>query len=270
MTIILKSLAKSLIPIYVIFCLTMFLMQRNLMYKPEKHILSPKQYGLENFKEINVVSEDGIALQTWFLESKNKNAPLLVYFHGNAQNISGHFELLNSFAQLSDYSILAINYRGYGRSGGKPSEKGLYKDGRAVLNYALKNLSKKQNDIVVYGISLGSAVAVKAATEFKNVRAVILQSPFTSMSNIAQEIYWYLPAKILTIDRFDSLGRIKKVKSPILLIHGNQDKLIPARHSEQLKNASKNAQLVILKDATHNDFDSKEIVKNVKNFVNQF
>jgi hypothetical protein len=207
----------------------LFATQRRLLYFPDTTLLAPQRYGLENAREVSLEADDGVSLTAWLLAPRS-GMPVIVYFHGNAANLGNRAE---RFALLggAGYGLLAPSYRGYGGSEGSPSEDGLYRDGRAALERAMREFPGAK--IVLYGESLGTGVATRMATEY-DVAAVILEAPYTSLAARAQEIYWWLPARLLVLDRFDNAGNIGKIGAPVAILHGERDDVVPVRHGRAL------------------------------------
>lgn len=264
---ILSSIIKLLI-IYAIICIIVFLLQRRLIYYPYKNIKEPVDYGLVNFKSVTLKTADNIKINAWYNEPLDTSKPIIIMFHGNAGNLSHRTELFKQFTENNNLNILAIDYRGYGKSNGSPSESGFYEDARASINYVLEK-GFKEKDIIFYGESIGCGVAVQMATEYKESKALILQSPFISLPKRAQEIYWYLPAKLLTIDRYNNLEKIKHIETPTLFFHGTKDNIVPDRHSEVLYNHSiaTKKDRILLEGQNHNDLNIYTLVEQTKIFL---
>ena len=212
----------------------LYLFQRQLLYFPDR--TRPELFGLEQLgvREVTLSTEDGLSLLSWYLPAR-PGQPVIAYFHGNGGHIGYRAERLLRFAR-EGYGVLMAEYRGYGGNLGAPSETGFYADGRAALAFLDRN-GVAPTRLVLYGESLGSGVAVKLAAEHQ-VAAVILEAPPTSVAEVAQCHFPYVPASRMVTDRFDSLSRIGKVKAPILLLHGERDRVVPVRYGRALFNAA--------------------------------
>jgi fermentation-respiration switch protein FrsA (DUF1100 family) len=179
--------------------------------------------NLPGLTTITVHTADGLALTAWF-KPPEPGKPTLLYLHGNAGNLIGRIARVRRFAQPG-WGELFLEYRGYGGNPGTPSEDGLNQDAVSALAYlATQNISSTR--VILYGESLGTGVAVRLATE-KPVAAVILDSPYTSIADVAQDRYWYLPAKALIKNRFELLARIDAIHAPLLVMQGDQDNVVP-------------------------------------------
>jgi hypothetical protein len=212
----------------------LFFFQRQLLYFPDK--TRPELAGLEQLgvREVVLATEDGLSLLSWYLPSR-PGRPVILYFHGNGGHIGYRVERLLRFAR-EGYGVLMLEYRGYGGNPGTPSESGFYADARAALDL-LEREAVPANRHVLYGESLGSGVAVQLAVQH-GVAALILEAPFTSVAEVAQCHFPYVPAARMVIDRFDSLSRIGRVKAPILVLHGERDRVVPVRFGRALFNAA--------------------------------
>ncbi|RDD63857.1 alpha/beta hydrolase [Ferruginivarius sediminum] len=204
--------------------------QRRLLYRGGGPAPDPAKAGLDGLRVIETKTSDGLVLRHWYIPGP-PGAPVVAVFHGNAGDIGGR---AGKYAPLAaaGFGLLLAEYRGFGGNPGKPSEQGLLADARAVLDW-LNAQDVPDARIAVYGESLGTGVAVAMAGE-RQVRATVLEAPFTSIADIAQAQYWYVPAKWLVRDRFDSLMRIERIQAPLLILHGGQDRTIPPRFGERL------------------------------------
>lgn len=251
--------------LYVGLVAFMAIFQRQLLYLPDKQIGTPEQYGLSGFAESFIKTIDGISLQAWYNPAKN-NMPSIVYFHGNASHMGNRAGIYSALAGKG-FGVLAISYRGYGKSEGKPNEQGLYIDGRTAISFLTENKKIPLSNIIIYGESLGTGVSVQMAKEH-SVGAVILQAPYTSVTGRAAEIYFFIPVKFIMFDHFDSLSKISQIKSPLLILHGEQDVTIPIRHGKtMLEAANSPKEAVFFHDVGHNNFDSTAIAINVLEFA---
>jgi len=178
---------------------------------------------LPGLTTVTLHTADGLNLIAWF-KPPAPGKPTLLYLHGNAGNLMGRVGRVQRFAQPG-WGELFLEYRGYGGNPGTPSEDGLNQDALSALAYlATQNIPSTR--VVLYGESLGTGVAVRLATE-KPVAAVILDSPYTSVADVAQERYWYLPAKELIKNRFELLSRIDDIHAPLLVLQGDEDNVVP-------------------------------------------
>ena len=212
----------------------LYLFQRQLLYFPDR--ARPELLGLEKLgvREVILTTEDGLSLLSWYLPAR-PGRPVIAYFHGNGGHIGYRVERLLRFAR-EGYGVLMLEYRGYGGNPGSPTEAGLYSDAQAALDF-LKHEGIASNRLVLYGESLGSGVAVALAVQHE-VGALILEAPPTSVAEVAQCHFPYVPASLMVIDRFDSLSRIARVRAPILVLHGESDRVVPIRFGRALLDAA--------------------------------
>jgi hypothetical protein len=190
--------------------------------------------------------------------------PVILYFHGNGGSLAYRVE---RFRRLIDAGIglVAVEYRGYGGLDGSPSEQGLIRDAEAAYSYAVAQYPPSQ--IVVWGESLGSGVAVALAAE-KAVGRLILEAPFTSALAIGESRYWYLPVRLLMRDQFRSDERIKKVTAPLIILHGVHDRVVPFSMGERLFDlANKPKHIVRFLDGGHEDLDQNGAFDAVGRFL---
>ena len=212
----------------------LFLFQRQLLYHPD-----PTRPGLARLEELGVresilSTEDGLSLLSWYLPGQ-LGRPVILYYHGNGGNIGHRVQRLLRFAR-EGYGVLMPEYRGYGGNPGTPTETGFYADARAGLGF-LEHEGVAPNRLVLYGESLGSGVAVELAAQHE-VAGLILEAPFTSVAEVAQSHFPYVPAARLVIDRFDSRSRIGRIRAPILVLHGERDRIVPVRFGHALFDAA--------------------------------
>jgi uncharacterized protein len=212
----------------------LYLFQRQLLYFPDK--ARPELFGLEQLgvRELTLTTEDGLSLLSWYLPAR-PGRPVIAYFHGNGGHIGYRAERLLRFAR-EGYGVLMAEYRGYGGNPGTPTEAGFCTDARAALDF-LDREAIPSNRLVLYGESLGSGVAVALAAEH-DIAALILEAPPTSVAEVAQCHFPFVPAARMVTDRFDSLSRIGRVKAPILVLHGERDRVVPVRYGRALLEAA--------------------------------
>ncbi len=208
----------------------LFFLQRRLLYHPGSIRPALADLAVLGVREIELTTEDGLTLFSWYLPPR-AGRPVIAYFHCHGGHIGYRAERLRRFAR-EGYGVLLAEYRGYAGNPGLPCEDGLFADGEAALDF-LAGAGIDPAEIVVWGESLGSGIAVYLAARHK-VAAVILEAPYTSVAAAAQRHYPFVPAALLVRDRFDSLSRVGRVTAPLLVLHGERDMVVPARHGRAL------------------------------------
>lgn len=252
---------------YGLLIASMYVFQRQLMYLPDTVIDTPERYGLEGFRDLRTKTADGMSVQLWYRPAAT-GRPTIIYFHGNAAHLGNRAGKFAAFA-AEGFGVLALSYRGYGKSEGSPSEAGLYDDARAAISFATKDLRLPLSRIMLFGESLGSGVAVHMATEYP-VGALILEAPYTSVVNRAAEIYFFAPVRWLIKDHYDSISKITKIKIPVLLFHGELDTTIPPAHGRALLGAvTAPKKAYFFPHIGHTDFDSGLISVHVLDFAKE-
>jgi uncharacterized protein len=211
--------------------LLLFIAQRVLMYHPSNIVPEPGLYGASDMQVVKIATPDGFNLHCWWKPPTRNDKTTFLYYHGNAGNIGDRAFKVRHFLDAG-YGVLLVGYRYNAETGGKPSEEGLYIDGQAAYDF-VRSHGVPAGRIIAYGESLGSGVATKIATT-NDVGAVVLEAPYTSIGDVAQTHYWYVPAKWLLRDRYDSLDRIDQLKVPLLILHGESDALIPVKFGRKL------------------------------------
>lgn len=237
--------------------------QRSLMYFPETVHTMPAQAGLPQAEEVPLVAADGVHISAWHVAAKD-GKPVILYFHGNGGALRYRVE---RFKKLTDDGIglVALEYRGYGGNPGNPSEHGLIADAEAAYAFAAAHYSA--NQIVAWGESLGTGVAVALAAE-KPVGRVILEAPFTSAAAVAALHYWYMPVRLLMKDQFRSDARIVKIKAPLLILHGVHDHVVPYTMGDRLfALANEPKHIVRFLDGGHEDLDANGALHAVGRFL---
>ena len=228
---------------YIAFALIVTLAQGKLIYP------APSGPGVDvpGFERITHTTEDGLDISAGY-GAADPGKPTIVYFHGNAADWQSSVVATDRLVPLG-YGVLAAEYRGYRGNPGSPSEEGLYRDGRAALAF-LAGQGVAPDDIVLIGNSIGSGTATQLATEI-DAKALVLISPFASLSRIVGEKIWGLPTGLLLRDRYDNIGKIASVSAPTLILHGDADTLIPDQHSRDLARAAAKSEVVIFPGAGH-------------------
>jgi fermentation-respiration switch protein FrsA (DUF1100 family) len=220
---ILKSIG-ILAGLYLLLLIGLFFSQRSLLYFPSHHYVSLGEANAnESFKELPVRTADGLDLKAWYAPATSKPFTF-VFFHGNGDCLASASGTADLYI-AAGYGFLVAEYRGYSGLPGKPTEAGLYADGRATID-ALVASGVKSENIILFGHSLGTGVAVQMAEEF-HIGGVVLLAPYTSIAEMAQVEYPYLPAKLLARDRFENEKKIRNIHVPLLVVNGTEDQLIP-------------------------------------------
>ncbi len=218
--------------IYGSICLLLFLFQGKLVFFPDPVMhRTPSDAGLD-FQEHQLRTSDGERIHAWWLPVDNNEAPTVLFFHGNAGNISQRIESLQIFHELGLNSLI-IDYRGYGLSTGKPDEQGTYLDAQAAYDYLRRDLGIASQRLIVFGRSLGGAVASWVASH-NDCAGVILESSFVSVPVLGQQVYPWLPVRWLSRIRYDNAARMAQLRCPVLIIHSRDDQLIPLWHGQRL------------------------------------
>ena len=258
---------SSIIIAYLLLLIFIYFYQRNLLYHPlENNYQNDKAQF--NYEEVFIKVDDKIKLKSWIIEKDLKKFKTLVFFHGNAGDLSNRIYKLNELNKL-EINILIISWRGFSGNDGFPTEQNLYKDAEAAIKW-LNSKEIQSNKIILYGESLGTGVAVEIGK--KNIfNSIILESPFTSMENAAKIYYPYLPVKLLLKDKYDSINKIKIIETPILIMHGMKDDIVPFSMGKELFNKANNPKYSYF---TSNDDHMMEfndqIMKTIKNFIYKY
>jgi len=253
---------------YLCVAALMFGCQRSFMYFPDPYLPPPGAAGLAQAEEVALHTEDGLELAAWFVPCKGAQYTAAV-FHGNAGSIV-HRGALAEVLVEAGCSVLLVEYRGYAGNSGFPHEAGLYKDARAAARFLESREDVDGTRVIYFGKSLGTGPATQLAVE-RPPAALVLDSPFTSMADVAAHHYWYLPARWLVRDRYDNLARIGKVKCPVLVIHGDRDRIVPIDQGRNLFDAAPEPKdLYVRRGADHNtpiEQDRKEYVAAVRRAI---
>ena len=224
--------------------------QARLLYFPVREIeATPADVGLA-FEMVSIDTEDGVRLSGWYVPAPGA-APVVLFCHGNAGNISHRLESIALFHRLG-LSVLIFDYRGYGDSEGKPDEQGTYRDARAAWRHLRELRGVAGDDIILFGRSLGAAVAAWLAAR-ERPRAVILESAFTSAASLGAEHYPWLPVDLLLRHRYDTLARMPEIRAPLLVVHSRDDEIVPFHHGRALFDAAAEPKRLLEIRGGHND-----------------
>lgn len=230
-------LAGAAVLAYLSVCGYMWNTQRQHIFEPEARLQSTPDRDGMRYEEVVIPSGSGAEhgeLHGWWIAAEQAHAPTLLYLHGNFRNIGHNVEHAMRLHSLG-YNLLLVDYRGYGKSsGGAPSEAKVYEDAEAAWNYLIRQRAVPPQQTIIYGHSLGGAIAVDLAVRHPEAAGLIAESTFTSMIAMAERDYGYLPIDWILNQRFDTLDKIGKLKIPVLFIHGTWDEKIPYQMSQQL------------------------------------
>jgi len=235
---------------YIILAGLLFIFQSHYVYYPERILVAdPGSIGL-NFENVSFETSDRIELSGWFIPCAGASGVIL-FCHGNAGNISHRLESVQQFHRLG-LDVFIFDYRGYGQSKGKPTEQGTYKDAEAAWRYLIETRQMNPDQIVVFGRSLGGAIASWLA-QTHPPRALILESTFTSLPDIAATLYPYLPVRWLSRFKYDTAEYLGRVDCPVLIVHSRDDEIMPFEHGRQLFEAAKEPKRFLEISGTHNE-----------------
>jgi len=270
----LPVIAQTLVAIAVAYAAVValvFVIQPKLVYFPNigrEVTATPRAVGLD-FEPVEIRTEDGERLDAWWVPAAEPRGTVLL-FHGNAGNISHRLDYLLMFHRLR-HSTLIVDYRGYGRSTGTPSEEGTYRDAAAAWRWLTATRGVLPGEIVVYGESLGAAVASWLAAR-EAPRALVLASTFTSVNDLGAEVYPFLPVRLISRFRYDNLANLKAVRAPVLVVHSRGDDIVPYAHGRALYAAASEPKSFLELAGGHNDgfvFMRPEWVAALEAFLDQ-
>jgi len=257
----------SLFVILVLLMVALWALQPKLVYYPDKTIIvEPSSAGLK-FENVFLDTSDGLKIHGWFIPNE-KSKKVLLFCHGNGGNISGRIGIIREFFDLG-LSVFIFDYRGYGKSEGKPSEKGTYRDVDAAWKWLTETKKYSKDNIYVIGRSLGGAVSLYI-TEKEKPAKLILDSTFLSVNDMAKKMFPFLPVSLIPFYKYSNKTRIKSIDCPVLIIHSPDDNIIPYSHGKRLFELAKEPKTFLEIRGSHNNgfFESQEqYMKSVKEFL---
>jgi uncharacterized protein len=228
----------------------MSLFQPSFVFFPSREIMAtPTQAGLV-YEPIEIRAEDGVRLSGWYVPAAEARSTVL-FLHGNAGNISHRLMALHSLHGLG-LAVLILDYRGYGESSGSPSEEGTYRDALAAWDYLTTTRGIAADRVVLFGESLGGAVATWLATR-ERPAGLVLESTFTTMRELAGHVYPFFPARLLLRTDYPTIERLSRVRCPVLVIHSRDDEIVPFEHGERLFAAAPGHKQFVKRQGGHND-----------------
>lgn len=261
------SFITTILTLLLLWNIFIYLLQPGMIYFPIKDLDStPRQWGLA-YEDVFVETEDGLNLNAWFIPHPSAKKTIL-FFHGNAGNISHRRESIEIFHKLN-LNVLIFDYRGYGKSEGKPSEQGTYRDAWALWRYLVKTRGIEPRNIILFGRSLGGSVATKLATEVKPA-GLIVESTFSSARDMADVVMPLLSRVAVLRFKYDTVNYISKVDCPVLVVHSKQDDIIPYRLGLKVFEAAKEPKTHLPIRGGHNDgfyVSGSSYVGGLRNFL---
>jgi len=237
---------------YVLLVVVVYFMQSRMLYLPgvsgRTLTVTPTDVGMD-YQDVFIETTDGVTLHGWFVAGRSSQ--VLLFFHGNAGNISHRLDSIRQFQDLG-LSVLIVDYRGYGQSEGRTTERGIYRDADAAWQYLIEDRGIVASDIIVFGRSLGASVAARLAAQQQPL-GLIVESSFTSVPDIAQDFYPWIPARWLSRLSHATREYVRDVKCPILVVHSRDDEIIPFRHGEAIFASANEPRTLLAIRGTHND-----------------
>jgi uncharacterized protein len=256
---------------YTLICTTLYFQQQRLMFFPSGKVdRDPSLYQLP-YEEVNLPIAQTDQLNGWWIPSDQPNAPVLLYFHHNAVNIGANVSQALQFHRLG-YSIFIFDYRGFGKSKGAfPTEPQLYEDAQTAWNYLTQTRKIPADRIIIYGHSVGGAIATDLASKHPEAAALVVQSSFTRMRDMTKRfgLYWIFPMELLLRQRFESEEKMKEITMPVLIITGTNDIQIPTAMGQRLHAAAKSSkkQLIIIPGGSHDNHLSEPHRQSMQQFL---
>ena len=257
-------LISLVVLVYLLVTLGLYVFQRNLLYHPTENNYSGDKLTI-NIEKVKITTEDNIELLAWYHKKDIKKNKTILYLHGNAGSLENRIHKINHFDDMN-INFLLLAWRGFNGNAGKPTEEGLYQDARSAVKW-LMNQGVIEENIIIYGESLGTGVATEIAQK-KNFAGIILESPFTSMIAAGKSKYPIFPIKLLLKDKYESDKKIKNIMSPILVMHGEADKIVPFWMGEKIfQLANKPKYSYFSKYDDHMMDFNNELINSLKVFI---
>jgi fermentation-respiration switch protein FrsA (DUF1100 family) len=256
----------GVLAVYLVALLLLVVGQRKIIFRPDPSTVSLQQfYAPSDMTAVSLTASDGVVTTSWYLPSRRHDGRVIAYFHGNAGHLGNRIPRILSYV-AEGYGVMMVGYRGYGGNPGTPTEKGLYLDARTALDY-LQNQNVKPDQLILFGESLGAAVATQMAIE-RPALALVLEAPFASIVRSAQIRYPFLVFDAFVSDKFDTLSKIDRIEKPLLIIHGELDRTTPAMFGRMLlEKANPPKQGFFPPGAGHNDLMQHGMPDRVLGFL---
>ena len=250
--------------IYFFILISTYIFQRNLLYHPSENNYFGDQL-LVSVKKIKITTKDNIELLSWYHNKNTNDYKTILFLHGNAGSLENRIHKINHFKDMN-VNFLLLSWRGFSGNKGKPTESGLYEDARSAVRW-LKSNGITEKNIIIYGESLGTGVATEIAQN-KNFAGIILESPFTSMIDAGKDKYPYLPVRLLLKDKYESNKKIQNIKSPILIMHGMVDNIVPFDMGKKMYELANEPKYSYFSEYDDHMMEYNEnLLKALKNFI---
>jgi fermentation-respiration switch protein FrsA (DUF1100 family) len=258
------NLFLSLVGIAALFCIVARLLHRYFLYVPNPMRVAPKDAGLAVTEEVVFKAVDGTRLIAWYRPAQ-PGKPTLLYFPGNSGNAADRAGKIKAIG-ADGYGVFMLNYRRYGGSSGRPTEKRVSADAVSAYDY-LRGLGVAPHDIIAYGESLGTAVATRLCLQ-REVKALVLEAPFTSVVDVGRLAWPMLPLGLIMADQYRTIDRIGQVEVPLFIIHGGRDNVIPLDHARHVYHAANEPKILsVMQRAGHNDLFEQGAWARVRDFL---
>ncbi|MCX7829985.1 MAG: alpha/beta hydrolase [Acidobacteria bacterium] len=254
--------------VYIVLCFYLYFNQDAYIFFPERTITAiPKTFGM-NYEDLFLEAGGEAKINVWHIP--NEKRQLIIHCNGNGGNMSDRVEKYALLYSMG-FSVIGFDYRGYGKSSGTPSEKGFYEDLRKVVSFAEQKGYNKEN-IILYGESIGGGVALQIATESRFC-ALVLESTFTSLDEMARIYYKLFPTKLLLKYRFNNSEKINKINCPVAIMHSQEDEIVPYFMGKKLFEKANEPKIFIELKKGHNDggiIICPESAKELNNFLHKY
>ena len=258
------SILIILVLIYFFILIFTYIFQRNLLYHPKENNYFGDQLTI-SIEKVKIKTRDNIELLSWYHNKDSVKYKTILFLHGNAGSLENRIHKINHFMNMN-INFLLISWRGFSGNKGKPTEKGLYEDARSAIEW-LKNKGINENNIIIYGESLGTGITTEISQN-QNFAGLILESPFTSMIDAAKDKYPFLPVRFLLKDKYESDKKIKNIKSPVLIMHGKVDKIVPFYMGEKIYELANEPKYFYASDYDNHMMEYNEnLLKALKGFI---
>jgi len=250
--------------IYFFILISTYFFQRDLLYHPTENNYFGDELTVP-IEKIKINTEDNIELISWYHNKNIHKYKTILFLHGNAGSLENRIHKINHFKNI-DINFLLLAWRGFNGNKGKPTEEGLYIDARSALQW-LESKGIKKNNIIIYGESLGAGVAIEIAQN-KKFAGIVLESPFTSMIAAGKNKYPFLPIKLLLKDKYESNKKIKNIISPILVMHGKVDKIVPFHMGKEIYDLANKPKFYYFSEYDNHMMEYNEkLLNKLKDFI---